>query len=135
MKIVSFAATVETFLTGKPHPKTVTRREWKDHYASKFHVGDVCKAYDKSPRNGGKQIGLIRILKKPYRQNLKDMTKEDLLKEGGRWDTLEDFEELFNIEDPYVVEFEKIPWTPKTQQTFDVEEDLDMERELEQVLK
>jgi len=69
--------------------KSVTRRVWKPRYfeswqkqfdeygSSKFH--DV---YDKSPRNGGKKIGLMRLTERPYLERLGDMPKEDLIWES-----------------------------------------------------
>jgi len=58
MKIISFAWTTPAF---KARRKSCTRRDWNDRYAAQFHPGDLCQAWDKSPRYGGKCIGTIRI--------------------------------------------------------------------------
>ena len=88
MKIISFAWTTEAFLEGL---KTVTRRDWSDKYAQRFHKGDFCKAYDKSPRNGGRCIGIIRLIKDPYKEPLSAMTDEEEKKEGGLWGSAKAF--------------------------------------------
>jgi len=90
--------------------KSTTRRNWNDAYARRFRIGDVCKAYDKNPRAGGREVAKIQILKAPYRQPLSEMTDEDLKKEGeGLWGSVEEFAELFkDCENPYVLEFRVI---------------------------
>ena len=59
MKIISFAWTTDAFLAGR---KTKTRRTWSWKYAQRFKPGDICKAYDRQPRFGGKPIGFIKIV-------------------------------------------------------------------------
>jgi hypothetical protein len=109
--IISFNWTVGAFLQGK---KTVTRRFWKSKYAAKFHEGDIVDAYDKSPRNGGKKIGHIRLTKDPYKQPLENMTEEDFQREGGTmyWEDKKNYivmmRRVGNGEVPWVIEFEKI---------------------------
>ena len=79
MKIISFAWTTPAFLAGR---KTRTRRDWSDDYAKRFHVGDVCQAWDHVPRvKGAKRVGTLRItgLKK---EDLREMPDEDFEKEG-----------------------------------------------------
>lgn len=56
MKIISFAWTTPALLSGV---KTVTRRQWNDDYARSFRPGDVCQAWDKSPRFFGKHVADI----------------------------------------------------------------------------
>lgn len=111
--IISFAMTVAAFLAGK---KTVTRRFWKDKYAAKFHTGDIVDVYDKSPRNGGKKIGCIRLLKDPYKQKLSDMPDEHFEREGGTmyWKDKAEYISMMQLagngKTPWVVEFEKLDW-------------------------
>ena len=74
MMIISFSWTSDAF---KANRKTKTRRQWVDGYAKRFEVGDICKAYNKQPRFGGKQIGLIKLTKSPYQQQIRDMPDSD----------------------------------------------------------
>lgn len=103
MHIISFAWTTKALLDGT---KTVTRRCWSDNYAKRFRKGDIVQAYDKSPRVGGKRVALIRLLKTPYRQDVSELTEEDVLKEGALWASLLDFAMALSCKKPYVVEFE-----------------------------
>jgi len=79
MRIISFAYTTPALLAGR---KTVTRREWDADYACLFHAGDQVAAWDKSPRYGGKQVGVIQLLQDPYPEDLADMTESDYEAEG-----------------------------------------------------
>jgi len=90
MKIISFAWTSGAFEAGR---KTVTRRRWKDIYAKLFKAGDICQAYDKSPRCGGKRIGYLRI-ESVTEEAMRDMPDSDFEAEGLAW--LEEQEWLFN---------------------------------------
>jgi len=101
MKRISFNYTLQAFLQGK---KTVTRREWKDNYASKIRQGDTLLAVNRL--YGGSVIGKIKVLKNPYRQLLSELTQQDLIKEGNCWNSIDEFKSLFTIFNPYVVEFE-----------------------------
>jgi len=58
MQIISFAWTTAALLNGH---KTVTRRDWNDAYGKKFQNGDLVQAYNKSPRNFGERVGIIKI--------------------------------------------------------------------------
>jgi len=87
MKIISFGWTVEPLLY---RTKTVTRRTWNFKYAQMFKPGDICLAYDKSPRVGGKPIAKIKI-NKIYQEQLKDMPDADVQNEGGLWSSKTDF--------------------------------------------
>jgi len=62
--------------------KNVTRRAWKDEYAAKFHKGDICQAYTKSPRFQGKRICNIRLTREPYTEPLPLMPLDHYDKEG-----------------------------------------------------
>jgi len=107
MKIISFAWTKEKIRSGK---KYETRRKWKDSYAKRFKRGNIVAAYDKQPYFGGNFIRLIRLTKEVYRQKLKDMTKENLRREGGLW-TKNEFIDLFGGDPefaPWVVEFKYV---------------------------
>lgn len=79
MKIISFGWTWPAFVAGV---KTVTRRNWTPEYAIKFHTGDICQAYDKSPRCGGKKIGLLRLTCAPRLEEMCYMDDEDYAAEG-----------------------------------------------------
>ena len=63
MKIISFAETTGALLAGR---KTCTRREWASRHGRMFRGGDIIKAYNKSPRNGGKQVACIRLTQEAY---------------------------------------------------------------------
>ena len=78
MMIVSFAFTTPALLAGR---KTRTRRDWAPVTVKKYHVGDVCQAYDKGPRNGGHRVGYITITGMK-RENVALMPDEDYEKEG-----------------------------------------------------
>ena len=108
--IISMAWTTGAFLADK---KSVTRRFWTPKYAAKFHAGDIVDAYDKSPRNGGKKIGLIRLTKDPYPQKLSDMPDDHFEREGGvmYWRDKDEFIVFMGGPErtPWVVEFEKMP--------------------------
>lgn len=58
MRILSFAWTTPALISGH---KTCTRRDWSERYARTFHKGDYVRAYDRSPRNGGKPVAIIRL--------------------------------------------------------------------------
>ena len=79
---ISFAWTAKAFLVGE---KTKSRRYWKDSHAKKFNVGDIVDAYDKIPLHGGKKIGTIRLINKPFQQRTSKMTEDDYEREGLLW--------------------------------------------------
>lgn len=56
---ISFAWTSPAFIARR---KTCTRRDWTADYALKFLPDTRCVAYNRSPRNGGKPIGDLRIV-------------------------------------------------------------------------
>lgn len=94
--IITFAWTSKQFLSGL---KSVTRRDWSDRtfeqWCRAWDQGRrIHKAYDKSPRCGGQQIGTFHLSQRPYRERLIDMPKRDLIREGGLWKTKEEFIEL-----------------------------------------
>ena len=96
MAILSFSLTKDEFLSGK---KTVTRREWADTYHEMWErMWDTNRlihdAYDNIPRAGGKKIGQIRLIHKPYKERLSDMPFDDLDAEGGMCSSHEEFYNL-----------------------------------------
>lgn len=63
-KIISFAWTMPAFLARR---KSVTRRQWSARGARRFCVGDICQAWNKSPRatkakDKPRPIGTLRII-------------------------------------------------------------------------
>lgn len=84
MRIISFAETTPALLAGR---KTVTRREWADSWASKFHAGDLVAAYDRSPRARGKHVATIRLTRDPYQEAAELAPSEDFEAEGFGWMT------------------------------------------------
>ena len=104
MKIISFAWTTDALLAGK---KTVTRRDWDDRYARRFQAGDICAAYDKSPRFGGKKVAEIKLTTKPHKQWLHEVTDADEVLEGGLWGSGRAYREAMGEDrQVWVVEFE-----------------------------
>jgi len=81
MMIISFAWTTDAFKAGR---KNVTRRTWTPAYAKKIKPRQICKAYDKQPRFGGKQIGIIKILSKTW-EDILTMLDEDYENEGFKY--------------------------------------------------
>lgn len=79
MRIISFGWTWPAFVAGA---KTVTRRNWDADYAAKFKRGDILQAYDKSPRFGGKKIGLLTLTQDPYLERTSSMRDGDYEAEG-----------------------------------------------------
>lgn len=51
MRIISFGWTWPALVAKS---KTVTRWDWDEDYARRFHKGDIVLAYDRSPRLGGR---------------------------------------------------------------------------------
>ena len=79
MRAISFAWTTPALVAGH---KRVTRRAWKDGYARSFRAGDEVAAYDKQPRFGGKQVGVIRLVAAPYQESTARAPAEDYEAEG-----------------------------------------------------
>ncbi len=79
MRYISFAYTTPCL---QARCKDVTRREWDDDYAARFQKGEVVGALDKLFRAGGKQIGTIRLLEKPYIESEGLMPDRDYHGEG-----------------------------------------------------
>ena len=103
---ISFAWTTQALLEGK---KTVTRRDWTDSHAAKFHKGDLVDAWDKNPRSHGKKVAQILITSTPYKQWLNKITDEDELKEGGLWGSGVAYREAMGVDrQVWVIEFELI---------------------------
>ncbi|MFV2016372.1 MAG: hypothetical protein ACC656_13150, partial [Candidatus Heimdallarchaeota archaeon] len=51
-------------------------------------------AYDNIPRAGGRKIGQIKLIDKPYKEKLVDMPLKDLKAEGGMCSSREEFYNL-----------------------------------------
>jgi len=77
--------------------KDTTRRLWKESYLMSWQ-----RAYDTDPLRwhdavdkqlsyGGKYIGRLRLLERPFRQYLADMPPEDVLREGGMVNSVDEF--------------------------------------------
>ena len=82
MDVISFAWTTAALVAGQ---KSRTRRDWRPSYAERFHVGQEIAAYDRSRRNGGTQIGTIRLTADPVRERMSDMPDLDYWREGFAW--------------------------------------------------
>jgi hypothetical protein len=101
MAILSFSLTQEEFLSGN---KTVTRRDWAESYHAMWERNRLIHdAYDNIPRAGGKKIGEIKLIAKPYKERLADMPLEDLTAEGGMCSTREEFIKLIGKDPDDVV--------------------------------
>lgn len=94
--IVSFAWTAPAFIADR---KCITRREWSFDYAEHFIPGTIHQAYDKQPRFGGKQIGLLEVLTLSY-EDIRDMPDEDFEFEGFAY--LEEQGLMFRGQDPRI---------------------------------
>lgn len=112
--IVSFAWTTDEYVRGL---KDVTRRNWADEYAAKFVPGTFHSAYDKSPRFGGKAVGVfevVSIAREALQRMLDDRAYglDECRREGGRWKTPEEFVRMFREnggrEDPHRLEFRPV---------------------------
>jgi hypothetical protein len=79
VKHISFAWTTRALLAGA---KTVTRREWNDAYAARFHKDEFVVALDKSPMYGGRPVAVIRLTRDPYLENPRDAPDADFAGEG-----------------------------------------------------
>ena len=79
MAIISFNWTTPALVAGR---KRVTRRNWMESHARRFHAGDVVAAYDRQPQYGGHQVASIRLTQAPYRENTRDTPEEDYEEEG-----------------------------------------------------
>jgi hypothetical protein len=110
--ILTFAKTEAEFLAGI---KTVTRRFYKSTQTARWQAqwdkgNHIHKAYDKSPRQGGKQIGWLKLTERPYVERLSDMPESELEAEGGMVDSLEAFQALVGKgpdDEATVIRFEK----------------------------
>ena len=112
--IISMAWTTPQYLARR---KTCTRRMWSERYLVQWQKAwddgrHYHAVYDRSPRNGGRQIGTLRLTCRPYRQRLSEMPVSDLIDEGGLWSSLDEFIMLFGGPDlePAVIRFEPLPF-------------------------
>jgi hypothetical protein len=79
MMHITFSATTDALLARQ---KTVTRRNWKPRHANKFKPDDLVAAYDRSPRNGGRRVAVIRITDPPRLESTGSMPPEEWYAEG-----------------------------------------------------
>ena len=118
MKVMSFAWTPPARLAGE---KTVTRREWSEKFAARFHEGDLIQAWNRQPRfKGAQRVATIRLTADPYPERLRDIPDEDWEGEGFAYLTAigatvnkftpRDFWEHWKTQDDslYVVRFELV---------------------------
>ncbi|MCK9496149.1 MAG: hypothetical protein M0R75_11730 [Dehalococcoidia bacterium] len=82
MKAISFGWTTLPLLAGE---KTVTRREWKDTYATQWWVGTRFYMLDKDYRYGGVRLGIGEITATPSKELACDAPAEDYAREGFEW--------------------------------------------------
>lgn len=81
--IISFAWTTPALLSGH---KTMTRRDWTHAHATRFTVGQLVDAWDRSPRTGtGRKVATIRITREPRRESTSTIRREDFRREGFTW--------------------------------------------------
>jgi len=80
--IISFAWTTEAVLGGR---KKRTRRFWSRDYAMRFKPDSQHQGYNRLPRVGGHQIGVVTIIQLPYAQLASLMTEEDYELEGLKY--------------------------------------------------
>jgi len=114
--ILSFGYTADRL-----HQKTVTRRNWKERHVKQFiksfREGKLVDAYDKSPRNGGKKIAILRLTAEPYQEKLEDMPESEVALEGypelSKQEFIDKFFGNFDTTQPlWVVRFAVIPFAP-----------------------
>jgi len=79
---ISFAWTADAFTT---YNKDMSRRYWKKDHALKFKPNMIVDAMDRLPHRGGKRIGEIKIIKRPWQQPTGQMTEIDYRREGLLW--------------------------------------------------
>jgi hypothetical protein len=98
--------------------KDTTRRIWKprtlaswqkawDEGRLEHQAVDKCLAY------GGKRIGVIKLVERPYLAALWDMTEPELIREGGMVDTVEEFiAKYFGGDKEWAVAVVRFEFTP-----------------------
>lgn len=80
--IISFGWTTPALLARR---KRVTRRDWDHDYAARFFEGQVCDAWNTSPRNvrgNPRKIATIRLTVKPYLEPAREAPDDDWEGEG-----------------------------------------------------
>ncbi len=100
MAIISFAHTTRALLAGE---KTVTRRTWKRRHMTGWQQWydegrRVHDAWDQLPIQGGEKVAEIKLTERPYLEPLGEMPEEDLEREGGFADSLEEFFGFWDID-------------------------------------
>lgn len=114
--IISFGWTAQYL---PPHgPKDTTRRLWAArtlaNWQKAWDQGRLTHtAVDKCLAYGGKRIGTITLIERPYRQPFSDMSESDLIREGGMCNTVAEFVDKYFKGDtslsPVVVRFVFVP--------------------------
>ncbi len=79
--ILSFAWTTPALLA-EPCQKSVTRRDWSDKHAAKFHKGQLVEAWNRSPRYGGRPVAIVRLTADPIQEWTTSAPQEDFEREG-----------------------------------------------------
>ncbi len=79
MRILSFAYTTAPLIA---RIKGVTRREWSADFAARFRKGEFVQAWDRNPRNGGRQVGVIQLTDRPRLEPNAWMPDSDYEAEG-----------------------------------------------------
>jgi hypothetical protein len=74
--------------------KTVTRRLAREGKGPRWRVGALARAFEKDPRTGAKAFGEVRILS-VTRERLRDITADEVRREGTTATTVEEFVALF----------------------------------------
>jgi hypothetical protein len=79
VKLISFAWTTPSLVAGR---KTMTWRDWNERYALSFCAGERVQAWDRLPRNHGRQVALIELTDVPKRMMSSWLTDDDYEAEG-----------------------------------------------------
>lgn len=84
-----------------PHgPKDTTRRIWKPRTVAAWQRAwddrrIIHDAVDKCLAYGGKRIGKLELLERPYQERLGDMPPDDLIREGGMCESVKEFVDCY----------------------------------------
>ena len=79
---IVFAFLTPALLAGA---KTCIRLMWDADDALAYHKGDTVTVWDFTPRNGGRQIAVIRLTERPVREPMSMLTMADYDAEGWAW--------------------------------------------------
>jgi hypothetical protein len=98
--------------------KDTTRRIWSDRtfkaYLKAWDEGRYWhEAVDKQLCFKGKYIGRIKLIERPFKEAIAEMTSDELIREGGMVDTVDEFIDKYFKGDkslvPVVVRFKFVP--------------------------